>query len=320
MKNQDNIDENEFDEKDEEKNSHENENKDFQGHGPEKNGFEDKKQDDYDLNNNNHENDNQEEDESEVSIDEEDEFEFEETPRELVLPGEVLSEDTKNFLPGRGTILNKDKTKIISLNIGLKQESKNYINVIPLRGFYTPRPGDKILAVVVDKNPVKYICDINSRDFGQLKPKNTMKQERSFLRRKIGKDYSSDESTTDKYEIGDVLIVKILSADRLNKPELTTIGKYLGIKTNGVVISIDPPKIPRVIGRNGSMIKMLKTLTKCSIFVTQNGRIWLKGEDIAHERLLIESIYKIASEAHTMGLTDRMKEYIENEKIKRGLK
>ena len=64
---------------------------------------------------------------------------------------------------------------------------------------------------------------------------------------------------------------------------------------------------------------MLKNLTKCNIFVTQNGRIWLKGEDLTHERLLIEAIYKIASEAHTVGLTDRMQEFLINEKKKRGI-
>ena len=85
----------------------------------------------------------------------------------------------------------------------------------------------------------------------------------------------------------------MLSADRLNAPELTTVGKYLGKRNNGIVISIDPPKIPRVIGRNGSMIKILKNMTRTNIFVTQNGRIWLKGEDIAHERLLIDEIKKI---------------------------
>ena len=263
----------------------------------------------------------QEEDgEEEGVIEGEDEFEVEETSRELVVPGEVLSEDTKNFLPGRGTIFNKDRSKIISLSIGLKQIKKNYVNVIPLRGFYTPRPGDKVLAVVVEKNPVKYKCDINAKDGGQLKPKNTIKKEKGFLKRGGHRDRSEEEGTTDKYEIGDVLIVKVLSADRLNIPELTTVGKYLGKKMGGIVITIDPPKIPRIIGRNGSMIKMLKNLTKCNIFVTQNGRIWLKGDDIAHERLLIESIHKIASEAHTVGLTDRMKEFIENEKLKRGLK
>jgi len=253
----------------------------------------------------------------EITDDEFEDFADEEDSREVVVPGEVLTEDVTNFLPGRGTILNKEKNKIISLNIGLKQIKKNYINVIPLRGFYTPRPGDKVIALVVEKNPVKYKCDINAKDFGQLKPKNTIKKGK--IRGFRGGAQLREEVSTEKYEIGDILVVKVLSADRLNKPELTTVGKYLGKKSGGIVITIDPPKIPRVIGRNGSMIKMLKNLTKCNIFVTQNGRIWLKGEDIAHERLLIESVHKIASEAHTIGLTDRMQDYIINEKKKRGI-
>ena len=176
-----------------------------------------------------------------------DEFDDEETSRELVVPGEVLTEETKNFLPGRGTIFNKDRTKIISLNIGLKQINKNYINVIPLRGFYTPRPGDKIIALVTDKNPVKYRCDINAKDEGTLKPKNTIK--RGKPRGFRGGPPDNHDRSTEKYDIGDILIVKVLSADRLNKPELTTVGKYLGKRRDGLVISIDPPKIPRVIGR-----------------------------------------------------------------------
>jgi len=249
-------------------------------------------------------------------IQENNEFDDEESIRELVVPGEVLTTDVQDYLPGRGTIFNRDKTKIISLHIGLKNVKKNYINVIPLRGIYTPQPGDKIIAIVVDKNPVKYKCDINAKDFAQLKPKNTVKRVKSRMGRR---SYGQEEASIEKLDIGDVLIVKILSADRLNKPEITTIGKYLGKKTGGIVISIDPPKIPRVIGRNGSMIKMLKSLTKCNIFVTQNGRIWIKGDDIMHERLLIEAIYKIEKEAHTSGLTDRIQLFIENEKTKRGI-
>jgi exosome complex component RRP4 len=246
-----------------------------------------------------------------------DEFEDEEISRDLVVPGEILTEDTKNFLPGRGTIFNKERSKIISLNIGLKQIKRNYINVIPLRGFYTPRPGDKIIALITDKNPVKYICDINSKDNGVLKPKNTVP--RGKPRGYRGGAHDHQDNSTEKYDIGDILIVKVLSADRLNKPELTTVGKYLGKRRDGLVITIDPPKIPRVIGRSGSMIKMLKDLTKSNIFVTQNGRIWLKGENLAHERLLIDAIRKIEKEAHTVGLTDRMSEYIENEKKIRGM-
>ncbi len=245
------------------------------------------------------------------------EFEGEEISREVVVPGEVLTEDTKNFLPGRGTILNKERTKIISLNIGLKQINKNYINVIPLKGSYTPRAGDKVIALVTDKNPVKYRLDINAKDDGILKPKNTIKRNKMRGFRGGGSDQAPP--STEKYQIGDILIVKVLSADRLNQPELTTVGQYLGKRRDGIVISINPPKIPRVIGRSGSMIKMLKNLTKSNIFVTQNGRIWLKGENIAYERLLIDAIKKIEREAHTVGLTDRISEYINNEKKIRGI-
>jgi len=266
-------------------------------------------------------------DEEEVS-EEYNNFEEEEeadTARELVVPGEILTDDIKNFIPGRGTIYSTDKKKIVSLHIGLKQISKNYINVIPLRGLYVPQPGDKVIGIIVDKNPVKYKLDINSNDFGQLKPKNTIKKGKPMGRRMGRPNYrdnrqSRDDFSTDKFNIGDILIVKVLSADRLNKPELTTIGKYLGKKHSGIVITIDPPKIPRVIGRDGSMIKMLKKLTNTRIFVTQNGRIYLEGEDLVHERLLIDAIRKIEREAHTVGLTDRMQAYIENEKVKRDIK
>ena len=55
------------------------------------------------------------------------------------------------------------------------------------------------------------------------------------------------------------------------------------------------------------------------IFVAQNGRIWLKGKTHEHEHLLVEVIQKIEREAHTTGLTDRVKYYIEQEKQRRGL-
>ncbi|MFX1276645.1 MAG: KH domain-containing protein [Promethearchaeota archaeon] len=244
-----------------------------------------------------------------------------ENAKEIVVPGEILTEDINNFVPGRGAIFNKDKTKIIALSIGLKQIRKNYINVIPLRGFYTPHAGDKVLGIVVDKNPVKYKLDINAKDLGQLKPKNTIKKERGRFGRGAGRHTAPEQgdSSTERYEIGDVLILKVISADRLNSPELTTVGKYLGKKMGGTIISIGPYSIPRIIGRGGSMIKMLKSQTKCNIFVTQNGRIWLRGENIESERLLIETIEKIATEAHTIGLTDRIQEFLESEKKKRGL-
>jgi exosome complex component RRP4 len=240
----------------------------------------------------------------------EDDMEDNSEAREIVAPGEVLSTDVDTYKRGRGTILNKDGSKIISVLVGLKQVRNNYINVIPLSGFYTARTGDKVIAIVVDKNPVKYRCDINAKYEAILRPQNAVKHKKRKRR---------DKLDTEKFDIGDLLVAKIISADRLNSPELTLVGKYLGRKKDGICLTIDPPKVPRVIGRNGSMIKMLKGETNCNIFVTQNGRIWLKGDNFEYERLAIEAIYKIEKEAHTRGLTDRIGEFLKQEKEKRGI-
>jgi exosome complex component RRP4 len=96
------------------------------------------------------------------------------------------------------------------------------------------------------------------------------------------------------------------------KVELTMRDEHLRILKQGRVIDISHVKIPRVIGRNGSMISMLKKDLNVSIFVGQNGRIWLKGDDKKVD-LAIRTIFKIEREAHTSGLTDKIKEYIGKE-------
>jgi len=57
---------------------------------------------------------------------------------------------------------------------------------------------------------------------------------------------------------------------------------------------------------------MLKKELDCSIFVGQNGRIWLRGDEKMMD-LAIRTIFKIEREAHTSGLTDKIKEYLKNE-------
>jgi exosome complex component RRP4 len=58
---------------------------------------------------------------------------------------------------------------------------------------------------------------------------------------------------------------------------------------------------------------MLKKELNCNIFVGQNGRIWVNGNednmDLAFKTILI-----IEKEAHTTGLTDRIMEFLKTEK------
>jgi len=81
---------------------------------------------------------------------------------------------------------------------------------------------------------------------------------------------------------------------------------------DGIIIEIQPSKVPRIIGKNGSMVSLLRQHTGCWIFVGQNGRVWIRGESENISRL-VEAIRKIEREAHTTGLTDRISKFLEGE-------
>ncbi len=241
--------------------------------------------------------------------------------REIVVPGEILSED-KNFIPGRGAI--RQGNKIVSIYIGLKNVSGKFINVVPLRGKYRPEIGDKVIGKITDVSSVKWRVDINARDTAILKPRDAMDvYDKRSQRGGRGGGRSSREmesETMKKYGLGDTVIAKIVSVDRVSDPTLTTVGESLGKIKEGLTISIDVPKIPRLIGKKGSMIKLLKDMTTCRLFIAKNGLVWIKGSSPELENLCIEAIRKIEREAHTTGLTDRIQYYIQEKKKERGLK
>ena len=77
------------------------------------------------------------------------------------------------------------------------------------------------------------------------------------------------------------------------------------------MVTISHSKVPRVIGRNGSMIQMIKNFTNCRIIVGQNGRIWVDGEPEAIENA-VKAIRLIEDEAQSIGLTDRLRVFLES--------
>lgn len=78
------------------------------------------------------------------------------------------------------------------------------------------------------------------------------------------------------------------------------------------MIEIEAAHIPRVIGKKGTMINMIKRLTRTQIITGQNGRIWVQGKKIEDELKAIEAIKKVEREAFTTGLTDRVREFLTN--------
>ena len=172
--------------------------------------------------------------------------------------------------------------------------------------FYVPRIGDTVIGKIVEVGISGWVVDINSPYMALLRASDVL--ERGFNPRK--------DDLTAIYDVGDMIIAKIISYDRTQNPLLTVNERGLGKITRGQIVQITPTKIPRVIGRKGSMINVIKRETGCNIVLGQNGLILVSGRSLENERLAVMAIRKIEEEAHTSGLTDRITEMLRKEKRK----
>lgn len=217
--------------------------------------------------------------------------------RQIVLPGELLAENN-NLKAGEGTF--REGNKILSAVIGLAEVKEDIVTVVPLEGVYIPKQGDIVIGKVVNVKMTSWDVDILAPYLAILNPMNIP-----------GK--AVDPIKTDLrriYDVGDVIVAKVLTFDRTQPPILTMKEKGLMKLEGGRLVRMEPTKIPRLIGRKGSMISMIKKMTKCQIVIGQNGLVWISGNDIESEELVVKAIRQIEREAHTTGLTDRIRELI----------
>jgi len=116
---------------------------------------------------------------------------------------------------------------------------------------------------------------------------------------------------TQYYTFGDYIVCKIINVTTQKLVDVTMKGPGLRKLYGGRIIRINTHKVPRVIGKKGSMVSMIKQATGSKIIVGQNGITWLQNDDPNMELLTVETIRKIAAEAHISGLTDRIKQFLE---------
>ncbi|NLM03153.1 exosome complex RNA-binding protein Rrp4 [Methanothermobacter sp. THM-2] len=212
--------------------------------------------------------------------------------KDLVVPGQILAEN--DYYPGMGTF--KEDSRICSSLVGLVSVRNKRINVIPLQSKYIPKRGDVIIGEITDIRFSMWGLDINSPYTGMLPASEV-----------FGKDKRELEKV---FEIGDVLLLRVVDVDEVKKVKLGLKGRGLGKFRDGILVYITPTKVPRLIGKRGSMINMVKEKTGCDIVVGQNGVVWIKG-DPQMERIAEKVILMIDREAHTSGLTDRVRELLD---------
>jgi exosome complex component RRP4 len=216
--------------------------------------------------------------------------------RKIVLPGDLLVSNPK--LAGYGTYVEGDK--VYARIIGIYEQTDNSIRVIPLKGKYNPSAGDTIIGIVREVISNGWNVDINS-------------PYQAFLPVSENPEAKPGKKLNEVLDIGDAIIAKVMSIDPRMRVTITMKDKICRAIRFGRIVAINPARVPRVIGKKGSMIKLIKSELDVQIVVGQNGLIWLNG-DRKKVAIAEEVIYIIEEEAHTDGLTDRVGEFIRRRK------
>ncbi len=223
--------------------------------------------------------------------------------KQLVTPGELLAEG--DYVAGENTYI--EGTKIFASRIGLVDCDNKNVNVVALRAFYIPKVGDIVIGTVVEVGFNGWTVDIKAPYVALLRASEVLS--RPFK--------PQNDELSQVLNAGDLIVAKIASYDRAHDPQLTVGEPGLGKITRGQLTRVTPTKIPRVIGRKGSMISMIKQETGCQIILGLNGVILVTGKTIEDEDLALAAIKKIEEESHTSGLTDRITQLLKEEKSKR---
>jgi len=223
--------------------------------------------------------------------------------RQLVTPGDLIAEG--EYVAGENTYA--ENGKIYASRTGLVEYDNKTVNIVALRSFYIPRVGDIVIGTIIEVGFNGWTVDISSPYLALLRASDVLS--RPFKPQK--------DELSQVLDMGDLVVAKVVSYDRTHDPQLTVGEPGLGKITRGEIIKIIPTKIPRVIGRKGSMISMIKQETNCQIILGLNGVILITGKDIEDEQLALMAIRRIDQESHTSGLTDRVTQMLKEEKAKR---
>ena len=219
--------------------------------------------------------------------------------REVVIPGEALAEGM-DFLPSENAF--REENQIYSEVLGLIGVAGRVVKVTPLSGPYLPRVGDKIIGKVIDIAFSGWRIDTGTAYTAMLNVKDA-----------VNRFVSKDEPLSRILAIGDYVVAQIVNVTSQNLIDLNMKSPELHKINGGRVIRINNQKVPRVIGKQGSMINLIKNKTGCNITVGQNGFIWVKGTPEG-ELLAVKAVKMIEEKSHQEGLTEKMERFLNENK------
>ena len=218
--------------------------------------------------------------------------------RKYVIPGDVVT--TGPFRPEQNVIL--DGNKIIATTIGISEIYDDSVKVIPLTGMYIPKIDDLVIAKVNSHTSLSWELNINSCYVGFLPAQDV-----------FGRDFSAHaDELSSKLKTGDLVAARIANFDRTRDPLVTISDRDLGQIDSGELVEISPSKVPRLIGKRGTMIQMIEMATDAAITIGQNGWVVISCESPEGLLKAKKAIQMVNEQAHVVNLTDQVKEMLES--------
>ena len=221
-----------------------------------------------------------------------------ENKRKYVIPGDIVT--TGPYRPEQNVIL--EGNKIISTTIGISEIYDDSVRVIPLTGKYIPKINDLVIGKVLSHTSLSWELDINSCYVGFLPAQDV-----------FGRDFSAHaDELSSKLKSGDLVAARIANFDRTRDPLVTIADRDLGKIDSGDLIKISPSKVPRLIGKKGSMIQTIEMATNAAITIGQNGWVVVSCETPEGLLKAKKAIQMVDEKAHVANLTDQVKEMLES--------
>lgn len=216
-----------------------------------------------------------------------------EVKRRYVIPGDKIVEG--NFRPLMNVI--RSGNALVATRIGIAETGRDGVKVIPLSGVYIPRVNDLVIGKIIDHSSLSWEVDINSCFSAHLPAQDV-----------FGRDFSSArDDLTKHFAIGDMITARIIAFDRTRDPMLTVQDRDLGKIPRGELLRISATRVPRLIGKRGSMIQTIEQATQTRVLIGQNGIVVVTGRLPEGVNLAVRAIRMVEEEAHTANLTQRIK-------------
>jgi exosome complex component RRP4 len=213
--------------------------------------------------------------------------------RRYVIPGDKIAEG--NFRPLMNVI--RTGNSLIATRIGIAEMGRDGVKVIPLSGVYIPRVNDLVIGKVVDHSSLSWEVDINSCFSAHLPAQDV-----------FGRDFSPARDDMNRhFATGDMITARVMAFDRTRDPMLTVQDRDLGKIPRGEALKISATRVPRLIGKRGSMIQTIEQATQTRVLIGQNGIVVVTGRTPEGIRLAVRAIKMVEEEAHTANLTQRIK-------------